>query len=383
MIYDEARNILYTDVSEAVTAARRGIGASHCSDEEAPMYAKEALPQSYKKEDFTELCHNFKASCFNFCIKSKVLFAKSGEITVAFAITTKKEKDRREAKEQYRGEAYMLGAMYVKEMCPETESLTIKTIYYALDTKEELLAEETASSDKLIAFFNKCVSVLPLSARAEIDRVTVRIPSMKSVKFPYGTPREGQDEFIRTAYRTMARGGTLYATAPTGTGKTVSALFPAIRALGNGKCSKVFYLTPKTTTAAAAKECIERLCVAGAKIKAALIIAKDRVCTNGSVCKNAKRLCPTFKENRISEAAMALFDADVKVAMPSDFRDLGKKFNVCPYELSLTYAELCDVIICDFNYLFDPQVYIRRFFSVCASKKCITLPSKVIYIVSP
>jgi replicative superfamily II helicase len=145
-------------------------------------------------------------------------------------------------------------------------------------------ATELVTANKLLEFFEKCKSALPHSGRAEIDRVTKRMPSMKNAKFPYKNVREGQRDFIKAAYRIIAKGAELLATAPTGTGKTVSALFPAVRAIGEGKCNKAFYLTPKATTAAAAKEAIEKMVESGAQIRAVTLTAKEKLCRNGLLC---------------------------------------------------------------------------------------------------
>ena len=119
----------------------------------------------------------------------------------------------------------------------------------------------------------------------------------------------------------------------------------------------------KPPTARAAKECIELTCEGGAFIRAIILTAKDKICTHGGVCREKKSLCPTHSKNRITEAMLALADLSVPVVTDREVRRVADEYTVCPYELSLTYSELCDVVICDFNYLFDPNVYIRRFFT--------------------
>lgn len=363
MRYDKDENILYTTVTEVTANARRGLGATPSCDIDEPHALPRKLPKGYAAEGRVRLEYDFTIEALDFHIEGEALLADKESLHVHFRLRSLEERKGREAVKQFRGEAYLLGAIYLFTRATAIDELDITFVYTAEDTREVTTEVEHVTRGKLIVFFEKCIATLPSGAAAEINRVKYRLPSMKSVKFPYGKTREGQDEFIRSAYRTIARGSTLYATAPTGTGKTVSALFPAIRAMGNGKCDKVFYLTPKTTTAAAAKECIERLCEAGARIRALILTAKEKSCTRGSLCKLSQRLCPTFGTNKISEAAMDLFEDGRAVTVLEDINEKANRFNVCPYELSLTYAELCDVIICDFNYLFDPDVYIRRFFT--------------------
>ena len=363
MIYDEEKKLLTVDVKEAVATARRGMSTYTAHDEEEPVFSDLRLPEGYSRETTVLLSRELEVSGISFRIAGKAISYDNDTLTVIFAVPSVREIKKKETEKQARGEAFMLGAMALQRGGSAEDTLKIKIVYAAEDTRETVSTEETVTRSKLYSFFDKCAESLTETGRAEIERVTKRLPSMKEVKFPYGKTRGGQDEFIRAAYRAISKGSRLYAAAPTGTGKTVSAIFPAIRALGNRKCDKVFYLTPKQTTALAAQECIELLTKSGANIRAITLVAKDRICKIGSVCKESKKLCPTFASGKMTEAVMALFDKHIPAVTPADVSSVAEEFKVCPYELSLTYSELCDVIICDFNYLFDPQVYIRRFFT--------------------
>jgi len=369
MRYDCEKDTVHIDAREAVAYARRGISGYTVPDEDEPVFGSEGLPKGFSHAERQTLTLPYEIGGYRLMITAHYLRAEGNEISILCPVDRMAARRGREAKKQFRGEGFLAAALWARAESVNTGTdiphplYTVNLVFYASDTRECEIEPESVSFSQLGAFLDKCLSALPEAIRAEIERVRVRLPSMKSVRFPYGKPREGQDEFIRTAYKTIARGGTLYAMAPTGTGKTVSALFPAIRALGAGKCDKVFYLTPKTTTAEAARDCISALCDTGAVIRTITLIAKDKLCKRGSVCREAKRLCPTTKENRIGEAIMALFDANITNVTPDDVSEFAAKYCVCPYELSLTYSELCDVILCDFNYLFDPAVYIRRFFS--------------------
>jgi len=361
--YDEEKKLLIVDVKEAVSCARRGMSSYTVFDEDEPLFSNSRLPDGYSEKDTVMLSRELDVSGYSFRIEGRALACKNNIVTSLFSVPTMRDAKKKETEKQARGEAFMLGAMTLKKGGSAEDTVTVKLIYFAEDTREALTKEEIVTRSKLYAFFDKCAESLVKTGRAEIERVTERLPSMKSVKFPYGKARGGQDEFIRAAYKAIAKGSRLYAAAPTGTGKTVSAIFPAIRALGNKKCDKVFYLTPKQTTAIAAKECIELLTKSGAKIRSVILTAKDKLCKRGGICRESKRLCPTYTSGKLTEAAMSLFDKEIPTVTPIDVSKTAEEFNVCPYELSLTYSELCDVVICDFNYLFDPQVYIRRFFT--------------------
>ncbi len=355
MRYDKDTDTIYANIRETVLGVSHGVFTSTTSVSNCDF----KIPEHYSKLYETKLSYEFTSSWQKFAIEGSVYAAEGENITVFIPLESMKDKKDK----QYKGEIYLLAAIYIREIMLNADGININAVYYTEGAEEEDRICEYVQRKKLVDFLERCINLFPSAAKPETERFTVRIPSMKSVKFPYGKPRDGQDEFIRASYRAICKGQNLYATAPTGTGKTVSALFPAIRALGNEKCSKVFYLTPKTTTSVAAKECIEKLCECGAHIRSAAIIAKDRVCTEGGICKISKKLCKGLSEKKILEAARLIYEEKIICVTPDDFIAFGKKLGVCPYELSLTYAELCDIVICDINYLFDPQVFIRRFFS--------------------
>lgn len=350
MRYDEEQNRIFIGVSELVCASRRVLSLTPPKDEAEPT-AEENRIHGKKIE------YSFCQGGYDFTLTG---MARISENTLTNDIRISRKKPTAEEKKQARGEAYLLGKMLFES---DWEGDGIPCIINYVSEDGTICESEVLERKKCADFTEKCIKTLPSYARAEIERVTKRLPSMKNLKFPYKSIREGQEQFIKAAYRTLARGGELYAAAPTGTGKTVSAIFPAVRALGSEKITKVFYLTPKTTTANAARDCIELLCANGAMIRGIILIAKERLCEFGQVCKEFRGACQADRTNRLYEAVFALFDKALPVVTPADVKRTAADFSVCPYELSLSYAELCDVIVGDFNYLFHPTSYIKRFFS--------------------
>ena len=252
------------------------------------------------------------------------------------------------------------------KMLMDTDSLdevNLRLIY--VDEESGDVRECTEKIDKKSAdtFFKRCIGTVKIYAAPEIERVKERIPSLKAMRFPYADVREGQEEFIRRAYKTFSRGGTLFAAAPTGTGKTVSAIYPALKAIGDGRIDKAFYLTPKTTTAEAARDCVKLLSEKGAIIRAIILTSKENSCKRRMICRESRDECDMIKCNRIAEAVMEVYNLKKPVVDVTDIWEISARYGVCPYEIELSYSELCDLVICDFNYLFDPVVYIRRFFT--------------------
>ena len=353
MKYNCDTGLIHVLAHEFVLVARRGIRESQTYDDEV---IKSAAPG--KEELFAEV----EADGVRFLVEGTVTPMADGCAKLRFEFESEHVARAKSADEQVRGEAYVLAALYFTGHS-EAEKFTF-IINREVSLSGATLTEElTVPRADALKFLDRCAAAAARLGRIEIERVTVRLPSMKVAKFPYGKAREGQAEMIRRAYRAISRGTELFCEAPTGTGKTISALYPAIRAMGDGRCEKAFYFTPKATGAAAAADCVRLMCEGGAKIRAVVLTAKEKLCNRGHVCREGRQLCVTNRKNNVIAATLALADRNIPVVMADDITATANEYTVCPHELALTYSELCDVVICDVNYLFDPQVYIRRYFT--------------------
>ena len=359
MRFDEDKNRIIITVTEFVAISRRCV-ASAFGDEDEPEISRQGRGKE-GGECPEELTHCFSDGKTDYILIGIPNMVGEDSVTLMMETTRPPERPRSNEVSQLRGEAFILG--YILAMREGLESVELVTVYTNIECGKSHEVRERVEFKRLKAFFSKCVGTVSVFAVPQVERVKTRLPSMKAAKFPYPTVREGQAEFIRASYRAIATGGRLIAGAPTGTGKTVSALYPAIKALGEGRIDKAFYLTPKTTTQLAAKECLDLFSEKGAVIKAVILTAKDKICRRGRLCKTDRRLCESSRCSKMPEAVLKLYSRNVTVAREEDILEVAHQFKVCPYELSLTYSELCDIVICDINYLFDPSAYIRRFFT--------------------
>ena len=362
MRYNSETNVISVPLHEFVSCARRGIYAVPPHDEDEPAPCK--ISETYTRKFCQNLCTipvdlTFTYESYVFKIECQV--SVDGEGALCFFSDREASREKAKEKAQRRGESYIAALAYLNQNCDTSLVLN----YFFLDKSIGELKKETEIVDKkkLVRFFEKCKHSVSLYAEPEINRVTVRMPSIAKMKFPFDKTREGQGDFIREAYKAIAKGKVLFATAPTGTGKTVSALFPALKALADNRCEKIFYLTPKETTAKAAVDCLNMFSERGAVIRAIHLSAKEKLCRMGLICRKRKSLCENSKENKILAAVMSLYEKNIPVVEPKDISLHAIEHGVCPYELSLSYAELCDTVICDLNYLFDYDAYIRRFFA--------------------
>ena len=282
MRYDKDTGRLLISVRELVSTARRGISSTlPCDTDEPETPVNSSMRKSSENENFSELNFNFTAGEHSFTLFGKIK-TESHKIYLSVPVDTSPKRPKKEVSTQARGE----GNIYAFMLCENEglEEITVVYKYRNINTGEENTVCESVKREKLKIFFDKCKMSIIIYAKPEIERVTVRLPSMKKINFPYSKTRDGQKEIVRGVYNTISRGNTLFVSAPTGTGKTVSVLFPAIRALGSERCEKVFYFTPKTTTANAAKDTIEDISRSGAEIRALIMSSKERLCKNGLIC---------------------------------------------------------------------------------------------------
>lgn len=194
-----------------------------------------------------------------------------------------------------------------------------------------------------------------------------------NMPFPHTFMRDGQRELINEVYRRIKKCERLLCVAPTGTGKTVSVLYPSVKALGADLCDKIFYLTAKTVTAKNALETLGRMNRHVPELRAVLISAKDRCCPakdkkNPFTVERCSPSCPRLSESALGEyrerVNRAIFELLEKGAIYEsvEINAAAEKYSLCPYELSLELSEYCQVIVCDYNYVFDSRVCLKRYF---------------------
>ena len=190
----------------------------------------------------------------------------------------------------------------------------------------------------------------------------IRQASLKELSFPY-VYRKGQRELAAQVYRMIREKHKLFMEAPTGTGKTLSTVFPSLKAMGEEMVNKIFYLTARTITRTVAADTLDLLRERGLRLKSITITAKEKICPLEKAECNPES-CPYAKGHfdRVNEAIFNCINEYDRI----DRDVLGQaaeKYRVCPFELSLDLSLFCDMIICDYNYVFDPHVALKRYFS--------------------
>lgn len=254
--------------------------------------------------------------------------------------------------------------MYAALWNRQEPAVRIETVltYLNLETGEVREFCEFPPLDTLAAFFAEVTSAYARWAEELQNWRVERDLSLRALAFPYPRYRAGQRELAVAAYRTLVRGGRLFAEAPTGIGKTISVLFPALKALGEGRFVRLFYLTAKTIGRVVAEKALSDLRGAGARLRSVTLTAKEKICFNsGTPCD--LNTCP-YAIGYYDRLKPALGEVlRVGALTRAAIEDAARRHQVCPFELSLDAALWVDVIVCDYNYAFDPSAYLKRFFA--------------------
>lgn len=260
----------------------------------------------------------------------------------------------------YWAQVMFYGFMYMEEH--KTENILLLLTYFNLDTEVSKTFERAFTYEELKRFVTETIEEYLKYVREDARWKKERNESLKELKFPFLNYRTGQRDLAVDVYRTLRQGGKLFAKAPTGIGKTISTLFPAVKAIGEGEADRIFYLTAKGTLKTVAEEAVEIIRNKGGSVKFLTITSKEKVCLNDEVNCNPDKC--TFAEGHYDRINACILDIlkNERSYSKEMILSYARKYRVCPFELSLDLSYFSDLIICDYNYVFDPRVYLRRFF---------------------
>ncbi len=249
------------------------------------------------------------------------------------------------------------------------EGVTIQITYYQIDTDAVIRHRRWFSARELEEFLTDTLRLYAPWARMEQGWRRVRNESLRALEFPFPQYRPDQYALAGAVYKTIRTRSRLMAMAPTGIGKTISTLFPAVKALGEEHGERIFYLTAKTVTRQAAQEALEHLREGmeqkgGAlRLKCVTLTAKDKICPlEQRIC--TPQACPRANGyfDRVNDALFHYLES-TDVFTRESIQEYAQLHQLCPFEFSLDLTNWCDCIICDYNYLFDPVVSLKRFFT--------------------
>lgn len=244
----------------------------------------------------------------------------------------------------------------------QLQDICVRMTYCNLDTEEIKYFHENFTFRTLQQWFTNLMDEYQKWAEFEFEWKQLRRESIRTLSFPFAY-RNGQKELAGHVYQTICHGKKLFIQAPTGVGKTISTLFPSIKAVGEDKADKIFYLTAKTITRTVAEDTFTILKENGLRYKTLSLTAKEKICKMDQTDCNPE-YCPYAKGHydRINDAVYELLTGEDTFDRATLER-YAEKYKVCPFEMSLDLSLFSDALICDYNYLFDPYAHLKRFFT--------------------
>lgn len=274
----------------------------------------------------------------------------------------------KEQKNWHFAQAKCYALMYCHKM--ELDKAGVRLTYISQIDDSQMIKEEEYTVDELEEDIEKLIEEYLTFEEKQMAHIKARNESAKKLNFPYSSFREGQREMAKYTYMTAKNGGVFFCEAPTGIGKTMSALYPTIKSWSVSDNDKIFYLTAKASGRLSAFDAMGKMYEAGLVARDSIITAKEKTCINpGAACNPDE--CP-FAKGYYAKLRAAVREAlETDARFSSEYvRAMARRYEMCPFELQLDLSLWADVIILDYNYLFDPIVYLERYFdsSVDSSK---------------
>lgn len=258
------------------------------------------------------------------------------------------------------------GTIYAFIWCKQNnlESIALQLTYYNVNDDSIKRIEKSYTFVALQEYMQELLKEYRPWAQLLLEWREKRNTSLQKMVFPFLEYREGQRKLAVASYRTFQSGERLFVCAPTGIGKTISTLFPAMKAMGEGYGERIFYLTAKTITRTTAQETIQILKEKNQKLqfRNITLTAKDKICMLEE--RNCiPEVCPYANGyyDRINETLFSLLNNEMNFTREK-IEEIAEENKLCPFELALDISSWCDCVICDYNYLFDPVVKLQRFF---------------------
>jgi len=238
----------------------------------------------------------------------------------------------------------------------------VQMTYCNMETEDIKRFQSVYSREELGEWFWDLIRKYEKWAKYQIQWKEKRDASIKQIEFPFDY-RQGQKELATSVYKTILRKKKLFIQAPTGVGKTMSAVFPAVKAVGQGLGEKIFYLTAKTITRTVAWQAFDTLKNQALRMKILVLTAKEKTCFCDEVNCNPD-VCPYAKGHfdRVNDAVYELLTTSDEMSREI-LEEQARKWQVCPHEMTLDVSTWVDAVICDYNYVFDPNAHLRRFFA--------------------
>lgn len=319
----------------------------------------EKIYKNYKKEVY--LIHEFKLEKSLISIEGRadgIIIEKEQVIIEEIKSTYKSFSNIDDSNEAHWAQAKVYALIYGKQN--GIKEMYIRLSYMQLETNEVKSFEKRFDICELESFTLTILKEFEKFNLLIYKQKIIRDESIKILKFPFESYREGQRKLINIVYQTIKEKEMLFSQAPTGIGKTISTIFPSVKAVGEGMGNRIIYLTAKTINREVAEDTFEKLRQEGLNFKSITINAKEKICINEVFdCNPEKCIYAKNYYGKVKNAISHIIENEEQISMEI-LQKYAEKYKVCPFELSLDLSVYCDGIIGDYNYIFDPRVSLSR-----------------------
>ena len=251
---------------------------------------------------------------------------------------------------------------YIYSIQNKLEEINIRLSYFNIETEEVKSFDKRFRFNELEEYIDFIINEYKKWILLKSKLNSIRNESIKALKFPFDNYRKGQKELAVTCFNTIKEKAVLFAQAPTGIGKTISTIFPAVKSLGEDRGERIVYLTAKTITRTVAEEAVNKLKDNGLKCRNITLTSKEKICFKDKTNCNPEHC--EYSVDYYDKVNDVIFDMLGKEDnfTRQKIEGYARDNKVCPFELSLDLSLWCDIIICDYNYAFDPRAKLKRFF---------------------
>ena len=320
--------------------------------------SNKTLYKRYDKEVYLSEEFNFE----NFTLKldgraDGIIYDNEDIIIEEIKSTYKPFLEINDRNELHWAQAKVYGYMYLLKN--NLMSIYIQLSYYQLESDEVKSFKRQYTFSELENFFNDLINKYEKYIKLQSNHKYSRNKSIKELNFPFVKYRDGQLKMAKAVYGTIKEGKELFVQAPTGIGKTISTIFPAIKAIGEGHIEKIFYLTAKTVNKKVAEDTFNILRNKGLNFRSITITAKQKICLNDKISCNpdeCKYAIDYYDKSRNAIYELLKEERNINRDL---ILEISNKYGICPFELSLELINWCDGIICDYNYIFDKRVGLK------------------------
>jgi len=319
-------------------------------------------PENYQSE--VVISSTFETSSITLDVNGRIdgVYTGNDEVIIEEIKTTYRETELLSSQEDsvHWGQLKTYACFYAQQH--NLSQIDLQLTYYHIPTQTSREIRRSLALSVLESFVSEIARNYLVWLQSQCEWIALRDASIGRMVFPFANTRKGQLEISETITQANDAGQQTLIQAPTGVGKTIATLFPAIKTIAHGTCSKVFFLTGKTTGRIAAENAVDIMRKQGLKLKLLSITAKDKICFNpGSACVPEECEYAEAYYDRLGEALKKAFSHDTFSL--ATISEICQHHCICPFAFSIEMAKYVDCIICDYNYVFDPRVYLRQFFA--------------------